>query len=63
MQPEKSKAKLNADDQKHNRKEEHPERAKATKPTPMDEPAQPGKRNESKGEQDALNKTTRRGER
>ena len=56
--PEKSKAKLNAQDQKHNRREEHPQR-----PKPGHEPESPGGDKEAKGEHDALNKTTRRGER
>jgi hypothetical protein len=56
---EKDKRKVNAneDDQRSNRTHEHPDR---------DEPDTlegPGGRNEAKGEQDALGKTTRRGER
>jgi hypothetical protein len=54
---DKRKVNANEDDQRSNRVNEHPDR---------DEPDTlegPGGRNEAKGEQDAVNKTTRRGER
>jgi hypothetical protein len=47
----------NEQDQQRNRKDEHPQR-----PEP-DTMEGPGGRHEAKGEQDAANKTTRRGER
>jgi hypothetical protein len=47
----------NETDQKRNRSEEHPQR-----PEP-DTLEGPGGRHETKGEEDAVNKTTRRGER
>jgi hypothetical protein len=54
---DKRKVNANEDDQRSNRANERPDR---------DEPDTlegPGGRNEAKGEQDALGKTTRRGER
>jgi hypothetical protein len=53
-----TKVNANEDDQKHNREEEHPSRAGEPDTTEG-----PGGRHESKGEVDARNKTTRRGER
>ena len=47
----------NDEDQRRNREAEHPQR-----PEP-DTMEGPGGRNEAKGEEDAINKTTRRGER
>ena len=49
----------NETDQKRNRTEEHPQR-QHPEPDTMEGP---GGRHEAKGEEDALNKTTRRGER
>lgn len=49
----------NETDQKRNRSEEHPQR-----PDPEPDTMEgPGGRHELKGEEDAINKTTRRGER
>lgn len=56
---EKDKRKVNAndDDQQSNRKNEHPDRGEP------DTLEGPGGRNAAKGEQDAVNKSTRQGER
>jgi hypothetical protein len=54
---DKRKVNANQDDQRHNRNEERPDRGEP------DTLEGPGGRNEAKGEEDALNKTTRRGER
>ena len=59
MKDDKQKTKVNAneDDQRANRAKDRPDRGE---PDTMEGP---GGRNEAKGEQDAANKTTRRGER
>jgi hypothetical protein len=54
---DKKRTHANEQDQQRNRDDEHPQR-----PEP-DTLEGPGGRHEAKGEQDALNKTTRRGER
>jgi hypothetical protein len=56
-QRDRSKVNANEDDQKRNRTEEHPKR-----PEPPDTLEGPGGRHEAKGEEDARNKVTRRGE-
>lgn len=55
--PDKKRTQANEQEQKRNRDEEHPQR-----PEP-DTLEGPGGRHEAKGEEDAMNKTTRRGER
>jgi len=55
--PDKKRTHANDEEQQRNRDEEHPQR-----PEP-DTLEGPGGRHEAKGEEDAMNKTTRRGER
>jgi hypothetical protein len=57
--PERDRSKVNAneDDQKRNRTEEHPQR-----PEPTETIEGPGRRHETRGEEEARNNVTRRGE-
>ena len=56
--PDRNRTRANEQDQQRNRRQEHPQR-----PDPEPDTMEgPGGRHESKADEDAMNKTTRRGE-